>query len=106
MDLSTGFPRSSDPDGDIKTTFTALAEKRKSSHLLELTGLLTMLQTKYIEAVDLFDHAEALATSPAARARGWRGAKALDGDGAALVEALPHLPEGPNAHLTIGLIRY
>ena len=58
-----------DPDGAIKTTITALAEKRKSSHLLELTGLLSMLQTKYIEAVDLFDHAEALATSPAARAR-------------------------------------
>lgn len=58
-----------DPDGAIKTTITALAEKRKSSHLLELTGLLSMLQTKYIEAIDLFDHAEALATRPADRTR-------------------------------------
>lgn len=58
-----------DPDAAIKTTITALAEKRKSSHLLELTGLLSMLQAKYVEAVDLFDHSEALATTPAERAR-------------------------------------
>lgn len=58
-----------DPDSAIKTTITALAERRKSSRLLEFTGLLSALQGKHAEAVDLFDHAEALASTPADRVR-------------------------------------
>lgn len=58
-----------DPDAAIKTTITALAEKRKSAHLLELTALLSALQNKHTEAIDLLDHAEALATTPADRVR-------------------------------------
>lgn len=58
-----------DPDAAIKTTITALAERRKSARLLELTALLSELQGKHIEAVDLLDHAEALATTPTDRVR-------------------------------------
>lgn len=58
-----------DPDAAIKTTITALAERRKSSRLLEFTGLLSALQGKHAEAIDLFDHAEALASTAADRVR-------------------------------------
>ena len=58
-----------DPDAAIKTTITALAERRKSSRLLEFTGLLSAQQGKHAEAIDLFDHAEALAASSADRVR-------------------------------------
>ena len=58
-----------DPDAAIKTTITALAEKRKSARLLELTALLSMQQERHAEAGDLCDHAEALVTTPADRLR-------------------------------------
>jgi uncharacterized protein (TIGR03790 family) len=58
-----------DPDAAIKTTITAIAEKRKSARLLELTALLSMHQERHAEAGDLFDHAEALVTAPADRLR-------------------------------------
>ena len=58
-----------DPDAAIKTTITSLAERRKSSRLLEFTGLLSALQGHYAEAIDLFDHAEALAGTAADRVR-------------------------------------
>jgi uncharacterized protein (TIGR03790 family) len=58
-----------DPDSAIKTTITTLAERRKSSRLLEFTALLSGLQGKHAEAIDLFDHAEALSPAPADRVR-------------------------------------
>ncbi|MBK8092295.1 MAG: TIGR03790 family protein [Verrucomicrobiaceae bacterium] len=58
-----------DPDAAIKTTITALAEKRKSSRLLELTALLSASQEKYAEAAELLDHAAALTKAPADRLR-------------------------------------
>jgi len=58
-----------DPDAAIKTTITALATRRKSPRLLELTGLLSAQQGRHAEAIDLLDHAEALATSPVDRVR-------------------------------------
>lgn len=58
-----------DPDAAIKTTITALAARRKSPRLLELTGLLSAQQGRHAESIDLLDHAEALATSPADRVR-------------------------------------
>ncbi len=58
-----------DPDAAIKTSITALAEKRKSPHLLELTALLSELQNKHAEAIELLDHAEALTADPTVRLR-------------------------------------
>jgi len=45
-------------DSQIKTAITTLAEKRKGTSLLELTALLSALQQKEAEAVDLLEHAE------------------------------------------------
>lgn len=47
-----------DSDAHIKTSITQIAEKRKSPRLLELTALLSALQLKHAEAVDLLEHAE------------------------------------------------
>jgi uncharacterized protein (TIGR03790 family) len=49
-------------DAEIKKALTTLADKRRSPQLLELTALLSMLQGKHAEALDLLDHAEALTT--------------------------------------------
>ncbi|MGV3660516.1 MAG: TIGR03790 family protein [Prosthecobacter sp.] len=48
-----------DSDAQIKTAITQMAEKRESPRLLELTALLSALQLKHAEAVDLLEHAEA-----------------------------------------------
>lgn len=48
-----------DSDAQIKTAITQMAEKRQSPRLLELTALLSSLQLKHAEAVDLLEHAEA-----------------------------------------------
>ncbi|MFN0077717.1 MAG: TIGR03790 family protein [Prosthecobacter sp.] len=44
-------------DAHIKTALTELAEKRKSTPLLELTALLSALQSKLPQAIDLLEHA-------------------------------------------------
>lgn len=44
-------------DARIKTAIAELAEKRKSPRLLELTALLSALQSKHAEAIDLLEHA-------------------------------------------------
>jgi uncharacterized protein (TIGR03790 family) len=46
-----------DTDARIKTALTDLAEKRKSTRLLELTALMSALQSKNPEAIDLLEHA-------------------------------------------------
>lgn len=51
-----------DSDAHIKTAITEMAEKRKSPHLLELTALLSSLQQKNAEAIELLEHAEASTT--------------------------------------------
>lgn len=48
-----------DSDAHIKRAITQMAEKRESPHLLELTALLSALQQKHGEAIDLLEHAEA-----------------------------------------------
>ena len=47
-------------DSRIKTAITELAVKRKSPRLLELTALLSALQQKLPEALDLLEHAESM----------------------------------------------
>lgn len=47
-----------EPDGHIKTALTELAAKRHSPRLLELTALLSALQSKLPQAIDLLEHAE------------------------------------------------
>ncbi len=47
-----------EPDGHIKTALTEFAEKRKRPRLLELTALLSALQSKIPQAIDLLEHAE------------------------------------------------
>ena len=47
-----------EPDGHIKTALTEFAEKRKRPRLLELTALLSALQSKLPQAIDLLEHAE------------------------------------------------
>jgi uncharacterized protein (TIGR03790 family) len=47
-----------EPDGHIKTALTEFAEKRQRPRLLELTALLSALQSKLPQAVDLLEHAE------------------------------------------------
>lgn len=44
-------------DAHIKTVLAELAEKRNSPQLLELTALLSALQSKLPEAIDLLEHA-------------------------------------------------
>ncbi len=46
-----------DTDARIKTALTELAEKRKKLRLLELTALMSALQSKHPEAIDLLEHA-------------------------------------------------
>lgn len=53
-----------DSDAQIKTAVTQMAEKRQSPRLLELTALLSGLQLKHGEAVNLLEHAEAGTTGP------------------------------------------
>lgn len=48
-----------DTDSQIKTAIATLAEKRHSPELLEFTALLSALQQKHSEAVDLLEHSEA-----------------------------------------------
>ncbi len=48
-----------DTDAQIKTSLTQMAEKRQNPRLLELTSLLSALQSKHAEAADLLEHAEA-----------------------------------------------
>jgi len=47
-----------EPDGHIKTALTELAAKRQSPRLLELTALLSALQSKLPQSIDLLEHAE------------------------------------------------
>jgi uncharacterized protein (TIGR03790 family) len=47
-----------EPDGHIKTALTEFAEKRQRPRLLELTALLSALQSKLPQAIDLLEHAE------------------------------------------------
>lgn len=47
-----------EPDGHIKTALTEFAEKRHRPRLLELTALLSALQSKLPQAIDLLEHAE------------------------------------------------
>jgi len=54
-----------EPDGRIKTALTEFAEKRHRPHLLELTALLSALQSKLPQAVDLLEHAESTTQDPA-----------------------------------------
>lgn len=54
-----------DTDARIKTAITELAGKRQSFRLLELTALLSSLQSKHIEAIDLLEHAESTTKNPA-----------------------------------------
>jgi len=54
-----------EPDGRIKTALTEYAEKRHRPHLLELTALLSALQSKLPQAIDLLEHAESTTQDPA-----------------------------------------
>jgi len=54
-----------EPDGHIKTTLTEFAEKRQRPRLLELTALLSALQSKLPQAIDLLEHAESTTQDPA-----------------------------------------
>jgi uncharacterized protein (TIGR03790 family) len=54
-----------EPDGHIKTALTEFAEKRQMPRLLELTALLSALQSKLPQAIDLFEHAESTTKEPA-----------------------------------------
>ncbi|MCB1276545.1 TIGR03790 family protein [Prosthecobacter sp.] len=54
-----------EPDSHVKTTLTELASKRKSTLLLELTALLSALQSKLPQALELLEHAESTAHDPA-----------------------------------------
>jgi len=54
-----------DPDARIKSALAELAVKRRSPRLLELTALLSALQSKHPEALDLLEHAESLSNNPA-----------------------------------------
>ncbi len=47
-------------DAHIKTAITELAVKRQSPRLLELTALLSVLQQKLPESLDLLEHAESM----------------------------------------------
>lgn len=47
-----------EPDGHIKTALTEFAEKRQRPRLLELTALLSALQSMLPQAIDLLEHAE------------------------------------------------
>lgn len=47
-------------DARVKTALAELAVKRASPRLLELTALLSMLQKKFPEAIDLLEHAESM----------------------------------------------
>ncbi len=58
-----------DTDSEIKSAIAALAEKRRSPELLEFTALLSALQQKHSEAVDLLEHAEAGTANAAALLR-------------------------------------
>jgi len=54
-----------EPDGHIKTALTEFAEKRQRPRLLELTALLSALQSKLPQALDLLEHAESTTQDPA-----------------------------------------
>ena len=54
-----------EPDGHIKTALTELAEKSQRPRLLELTALLSALQSKLPQALDLLEHAESTTKDPA-----------------------------------------
>ena len=54
-----------EPDGHIKTALTEFAEKRQRPRLLELTALLSALQSKLPQALDLLEHAESTTKEPA-----------------------------------------
>ena len=54
-----------EPDGHLKTTLTDFAEKRQRPRLLELTALLSALQSKLPQALDLLEHAESTTKDPA-----------------------------------------
>lgn len=54
-----------EPDGRIKTALIEFAEKRQRPCLLELTALLSALQSKLPQAIDLLEHAESTTTDPA-----------------------------------------
>ena len=54
-----------EPDGHIKTALTEFAEKRQRPRLLELTALLSAMQSKLPQALDLLEHAESTAKEPA-----------------------------------------
>lgn len=49
-----------DTDARIKSAIAELAVKRQSPRLLELTALLSALQSKHPEALDLLEHAESM----------------------------------------------
>lgn len=54
-----------EPDGHVKTALTEFAEKRHRPRLLELTALLSALQSKFPQAIDLLEHAESTTQDPA-----------------------------------------
>lgn len=54
-----------EPDSHVKTTLTELAAKRQSTLLLELTALLSALQSKLPQALELLEHAESTTKAPA-----------------------------------------
>ncbi|OYW29958.1 MAG: hypothetical protein B7Z47_04200 [Chthoniobacter sp. 12-60-6] len=54
-----------EPDGHIKSALTEFAEKRQRPRLLELTALLSALQSKLPQALDLLEHAESTTHDPA-----------------------------------------
>ncbi len=54
-----------EPDGHIKTALTEFAEKRHRPRLLELTALLSALQSRLPQAIDLLEHAESTTQDPA-----------------------------------------
>ena len=54
-----------EPDSHIKTALTEFAEKRQRPQLLELTALLSALQSKLPQTLDLLEHAESTTKDPA-----------------------------------------
>lgn len=54
-----------DSDARVKSALAELAVKRRSPRLLELTALLSALQSKHPEALDLLEHAESMSSDTA-----------------------------------------
>ncbi|WP_395744935.1 TIGR03790 family protein [Prosthecobacter sp.] len=58
-----------EPDSHIKAALTEFAEKREPSLFLELTALLSALQSKLPQSLDLLEHAESVTQDAAALLR-------------------------------------